>query len=71
MGNIEEIAPKIWSVDDNDDDGNICSNVDEDYEDDDAIVNICKQLIRVDKNLIIRVIEYLIRVNKHLIDQGK
>ena len=71
MGNIEEIAPKIWSVDDNDDDDYICSNDDEDYEDDDAIVNICKQLIRVDKNLTSRVIKHLIRVNKHLIDQGK
>ena len=44
----------------------ICSNHDEDYEDDDAIVNICKHLIRVNKHLI-RVSKHLIRVNKHLI----
>ena len=34
----------------------ICSNYDEDYEDDDTIVNICKHLI-------IRVNKHLIRVN--------
>ena len=45
----------------------ICSNYDEDYEDDDTIVNICKHLIiRVNKHLI-RVSKHLIRVNKHLI----
>ena len=41
----------------------ICSNYDEDYEDDDTIVNICKHLIRVNKHLIIRVDKHLIRVN--------
>ena len=34
----------------------ICSNYDEDYEDDDTILNICKHLI-------IRVNKHLIRVN--------
>ena len=38
MGNIEEIAPKIWSVDDDD---YICSDVDYENEDD-AIVNNVK-----------------------------